>query len=99
MSSEILTVQNILFAITIMTLIFGIYKSFKNPQIQSEKEDALLTQQVAELIKTVTNLSSSFQAHVLADQTSFSLLNQHVVEVDKSVVRLTTIIDERIPKK
>lgn len=79
--------------------IFGVFSYFRNPQIKTEKQEALLSQEVINTKAELLKLSTSFNAHILADQSSFSTLNQHVIEVDKSVVRLTTIIDERIPKK
>lgn len=95
----VLTPPNIIFVLGLLGTIFSVYSYFRNPQINSEKDDALMSQKIASLEVSIAALNASFNSHIISDQTSFGLLNQHVVEVDKSVVKLTTIIDERIPKK
>ncbi len=92
------TPTNIMFVLGLLGTLFTVYNYFRNPQIKSEKDDLVLGQSIIELTKKITSLDTAFQSHITADQTAFGMLNQHVVEVDKSVVRLTTIIDERIPK-
>jgi hypothetical protein len=80
-------------------IVFGVYNYFRNPQINSEKTNALFGQRLDEIQKEISTFTTGFQAHLQSDLTSFSNLNTHIVEVDKSVVRLTTIIEERIPRK
>ncbi len=92
------TPTNIMFVLGLLGTLFTVYNYFRNPQIKSEKDDIVLGQSIIEMTKKITSLDAAFQAHISSDQAAFGMLNQHVVEVDKSVVRLTTIIDERIPK-
>ena len=96
---HLITPPNITFGIGTIAIIFSVYNYFKNPQIKSEQFDALMGQRLNDIEKQIASFVSAFQTHLVADTTSFNNLNQHIVEVDKSVVRLTTIIDERIPKK
>lgn len=79
--------------------IFGVYSYFRNPQIKIEQLQALDKQTLKNIELRLATFEAAFTSHLTSDQSSFAQLNQHVVEVDKSVVRLTTIIDERIPKQ
>ena len=88
-----------MFILGLLAILFSIYNYFKNPQIDSEKQDAIFGQRLMEIEKQLSLFVSTFQSHIQSDNTQFGMLNQHVVEVDKSVVKLTTIIEERIPKK
>lgn len=92
------TPSNILFVISIIGTMFGVYLYFRKPQIDSDKNDALMAQSLLEMQKKLTNLDATFSAHIQSDTVAFQQLNSHVIEVDKSLVRLETIIDERIPK-
>ncbi len=89
---DFLTTSNVTFMMALLGILFSIYHYFKNPQIDIEKK-------VDGLTKELAIIRAAFEGHLLADQASFGLLNSHIVEVDKSVVKLTTIIDERIPRK
>jgi|SRR5579872_1650692 len=94
----ILTPSNIMFALGIIGILFTIFNYFRNPQVASDKEDALISQRVDGISKQMTELSTSFQAHVQQDLTSLGLINERIGSVNESVVRLATIIDERIPR-
>ena len=87
-----------MFVLGLLAILFSIYNYFRNPQIDSEKMDAMFSVKLADIEKQILAFSASFQNHIQADNTQFGMLNQHIVEVDKSVVKLTTIIEERIPK-
>lgn len=80
-------------------IVFGVYNYFRNPQVNSEKVSALFGQRLDEIQRDISNFSREFQTHLQSDIVSFNNINIHVVEVDKSVVKLTTIIEERIPRK
>lgn len=95
----LLTPSNIMFALGLLGILFSVYNYFRNPQIISDKTDALLTQKLSNIEAVVNNFQSALQTHIQSDIASFGGLNQHLVEVDKSVVKLTTIIEERIPKR
>lgn len=106
----LLTTSNILFALGILGTIFGVYHYFKNPQIEEEKKAGLLAQQVQwEREQTSTRFSEMNTS--LKDATALAQNHIHTVDVkvDKlaesinlmrnEVVRLATIIEERMPKK
>ncbi len=94
----------------VMGVIFGIYHSFRNPQISSDKKDALLDQRVQlereqtekRFSEFSSRLDSAFtlaQNHVHTVDTKVDALNVSVAKLSNEVTRLATIIEERIPKK
>ena len=49
---SLITPQNITFTLGILGILFGVYNYFRNPQIDGDKKDALLAQQVQWQIET-----------------------------------------------
>jgi hypothetical protein len=99
-----------MFVLGIMGVIFGIYQYFRNPQIAEDKKAALLAQEV----KTQTNsVDSRFEAmqenfkglllqsnnHIHTLEVKIDEINKIIGDVRVNVATLSTIIDERIPKK
>jgi hypothetical protein len=105
---SLFTVSNITFVIGISGIVFGIFHYFKNPQIRSERNDALLEQQMnfdrASAEKKFAELSIDIKE-------AFALASNHTHTVDTKVdklidsvnfmgvriAELSTIINERIP--
>ena len=102
--------QDMMFVLGIMGVIFGIYQYFRNPQIAEDKKAALLAQEV----KTQTNsVDSRFEAmqenfkglllqsnnHIHTLEVKIDEINKIIGDVRVNVAKLSTIIDERIPKK
>jgi hypothetical protein len=102
--------QDMMFVLGIMGVIFGIYQYFRNPQIAEDKKAALLAQEV----KTQTNsVDSRFEAmqenfkglllqsnnHIHTLEVKIDEINKIIGDVRVNVATLSTIIDERIPKK
>jgi hypothetical protein len=107
---EIFTPNNITFAIGIMGVIFGIYQYFRNPQIDQDKRDALLAQQVKwqseATEKRFQDIQESFKSlllqsnnHIHTVDTKVDVLAKKTGDVEIALARLSTIIEERIPKK
>lgn len=105
-----LTTGNILFGLGIIGTIFTIYHYFKNPQVDSEKKDALLAQQVQWNIEATerrfTEIQSSIKdAFLLAQNHTHTVdvkvdgISKEVKELSTAIVKLSTIIEERILKK
>ncbi len=93
---ELLTPSNILFVIAVASAIFAVYAYFRNPQINADKTDALLVQQLSILQKDVANLRDN---HVHTLDLRLDQTNDSIGKLALEVTRLSTIIDERIPKK
>lgn len=106
----ILTPSNIMFVLGILGAIFTVYNYFKNPQINSEKTDALLQQRVQWEKESTDKKFSEFGKRL---EDAFLLASNHTHTVDvkvdgliktvgvmsNEITKLTTIIEERIPKK
>jgi len=95
-------IQNLEFIISIATCIGFIilaYKTFRDPDIKSDKSIELLKAELKsarelsfQTVKTMQN-----DLHTLNNQVSDN--SKEIVELCKCFVRLKTIIEERIPKK
>lgn len=99
-----------MFVLGIGGIIFSIFSYFKNPQIASDKQDALLAQQVQWGKESVDArfkaIQDSFQAlllqsnnHIHTVDTKVDALHGIVGTMGNEITRLATIIEERIPKK
>ncbi len=107
---NLLTPTNISLTIAVLSVMFGIFFYFKNPQIDSDKKDALLAQQV-QWEKEATE--KRFVDMGIRMDTALTLAQNHThtvdIKCDKLIEsvnalsiqfgKLETIIDERIPKK
>lgn len=91
-------------------IIFTIYHYFKNPQIKGEKFDALLKQQVEFICKINEERFKGIQAnfiellsqnknHIHTIDIKVDKLSGITEDLSKAIVKLETIIEERIPKK
>lgn len=108
--NEIITPPNVTFALGILGLIFGVYHYFRTPQIDSEKKDALLAQQVQwtiegnerrfiEIQQSVKDAFALASNHTHTVETKVDSLTGAVTALNVQIARLETIIEERIPKK
>lgn len=108
--TEYLTPANITFGIGIIGIIFTIFQYFNKPQIQADKRDALFEQKLKSLIdanemrfntmqKNFEGLLLQSNNHIHTVDTKVEGLSSSINGMGKDIVRLATIIDERIPKK
>lgn len=105
-----LTASNILFIFGVLGTIFTVYNYFRNPQIKSEKQDALMEQEMSYSARAneerFSTMNKKFDAmllqsnnHIHTVDTKVDKLQTTVAQMGESIVRLSTIIEERIPKK
>lgn len=87
--NELTTPTNVLLAITLIGTIVAVYRSYRDPDVQSDKDIALITQRLG-IIET------NHLAHLNA---KVDVMFQNISDLGKEVVKLGVIIDERIPKK
>lgn len=110
MAIEFFTPSNITFILGIIGIIITVWRSVKEPQFKSEKVDALLEQKVkfsnltteqrfSEINKKFESLQVSNNNHLHTVETKVDALNCTVVELGKDVVRVQTLLEERLPKK
>lgn len=97
-------------AVTFLGVIFIVFNYFRNPQVKSEKLDALLEQKVkltnesndrrfTDLQTDIKNAFELAQNHTHTVEVVVGELVDKVNDMGKDVVKLQTIIEERIPKK
>lgn len=114
MDASLLTPSNIMFGLGIIGIIFSIYHYFRTPQIKAEKTDALLSQRVQwdresidkkteELSKRLDSSMTLAQNHIHTVDVKVDNLSQMVNQMNLTltgeITKLSTIIDERIPRK
>lgn len=102
-----LTSANITFIIGLLGVLFTVFNYFRNPQIQSDKLDALMKQNLEFIAREFNarfkSLDEQFanlrDNHVHTLETKIDNNNKDLARMAVEVAKLTTIIDERIPKK
>lgn len=104
------TTGNITFVLGLIAIMFSVYSYFRTPQVDSEKKDALLAQQVQwekestaarfeEMTKMIGATTTMAQNHIHTVDTKVDALIGTVNALSNSVTRLETVINERIPRK
>lgn len=88
--------ETIVSLLTIFGIVFAVFNYFKNPQVSSEKQDALMGQSITQLQTDLTNLRDN---HVHTLDTKIDQTIVTVSQMGIEIAKLSTIIDERIPKK
>lgn len=93
---NLLTPTNVLFVLGLLGTLFTVYNYFREPQVKSERTDAITALKVAGLETSVKTILENHLPHI--DQ-RLNSLHDNINKTNENVIRLTTIIDERIPKK
>lgn len=107
---ELVTTSNITFTLGILGILFAVYHYFRNPQIKSDKKDALMSQEAQwakELnesrFKTMQeSIAAGYtlaQNHIHTVQEHVEILTNRVNEMNVTIAKLTTVIEERLPNK
>src|SRR5687768_13932197 len=89
------TITFILGLVAIVSVLFNIYNTFRNPQIKADQTDIKFREELTSLQKTVQEIK---ETHLRTVEQDIKNLTTAVNELSKTVVRLSTIIDERIPR-
>lgn len=108
--ADLLTTSNILFALGIFGIVFSVFRYFRDPQVKSDKSDALMEQRMQyerdatrarfkEMQDGITASTALAQNHIHTVDTKVDGLVSLCAQMGKDLVKLQTIIDERIPKK
>lgn len=95
MSSIPLILTIVLGSINILSVVFAVYLYFRNPQIKTDQETLLIQEEIRNIKKEVFEVK---ETHLRAVEQDIKNLTTSVNELSKTVVKLATIIDERIPK-
>jgi hypothetical protein len=86
----------ILSVLSFFGVVFGVYSYFRNPQISADKMILTLQENYATLQKQVVEIK---ETHLKAAENDIKVLTTAVNDLSKTVIRLSTIIDERIPRQ
>ena len=89
------TITLILGMVSIIGVVFSIYLYFRNPQIKTDQITLKLREDIDGLQKSLSEVKETHLKNVEAD---IKGLTNSVNELSKTVIKLSTIIDERIPK-
>lgn len=92
---QYLTPGNITFTLGLLGVLFTVYNSFRNPQIKTDQETIGLKSQLQALEKEVKDIR---ETHLRTLEGEIKSLNTSVNTLSGTVIKLATIIDERIPK-
>lgn len=99
-----------MFIIGVVGVVFTVFNYFKDPQISEEKKSALLASQFQWTKESnesrFSDLQSNFQQlllqsnnHIHTVDVKVEALAAVITSMGNEITRLSTIIDERIPKK
>lgn len=107
---EYFTQSNILFVIGLGGIIFTLFKAFYDPQKKSETNDLLMDQKTkflkeeydkkfALIQADISTLTVQNKNHLHTLDVKLDTISSSVGDLRNSVVKLETIVEERIPKK
>lgn len=88
--------QTLVYVLGIGGSIFGVYSYFRNPQIKAEREDSIMALNIIQLQKDFANLRDN---HIHTIDQKINASSEVVSKLALQVERLSTIIEERIPRK
>lgn len=92
----LLTPSNTMFVVGMLGIIFGVYHYFRNPQIKSDENYLLLSSRYENLEKIVVNIRDN---HIHTIDEKLEEQGKDINTLALGVRELTTIINERIPKR
>lgn len=90
------TPSNLTIGFLIISNLFSVFLYFKNPQVSIEKKMIVLDGKYTDLAR---ELSEIRQTNIVAINKNVTDLTSTVNKLELTVAKLSTIIDERIPKK
>lgn len=79
----------------LISIVFNVYNVFRNPQIKTDQETITLKLEVASIRQELREFKEIDIRSLKAEIKSLADSN---IDLSKTVVKLATIIDERIPK-
>lgn len=91
----LITASNITFLLGIIGVIITVYRAITNPQITSDKQILLLSDRISNVENAVKDIKEN---HLRSVEQDIKNLTSSVNTLSTTVVKLATIIDERIPR-
>jgi hypothetical protein len=90
------SLEFILTVVAVVGVMFSIYLHFRNPQIKTDQIAIKLREDVDTLTKAITEVK---EKHLHAVEQDMKRLTDTINQLSLTVTKLSTVIDERIPKK
>lgn len=87
--------NTIMFAIGVLGALFTAFNYFKNPQIKTDQTTIKMQGEIDDLKRSLMEVK---ETHIKNVESDIKALNTSINALSQTVVRLATIIDERIPK-
>lgn len=87
---------NIALVVLVATNVFQVYLYFRNPQVDMEKKYISLVDGLAAMQKEIKDIK---ETNIISINKNVTELSSTVKSLEISVAKLSTVIDERIPKK
>lgn len=99
MTLELDNLQFIISSLTLIGFVIMAYRTFRDPDIQSERSIALLEEQV-KFERKMTDTSLQIQQNAL-HSLEREIYNQGeaIKELNNEIIKLRTIIEERVPQQ
>lgn len=95
MTLSLQTISYLLGLAAVLTIIFNVYNSFKNPQIKTDQEAIKMSDRMKAVEAQIQEIK---ETHLASVESNIKELSKSVHDLALNVTRLTTIIDERIPR-
>jgi hypothetical protein len=101
-----ITGSDIAYGIAVLSVIFSVYNYFRNPQIRTDKENVKLSEEIATLKRDIGTMQMNFDKQIVEIKTNhLANMEKDIKDLTGSIgtlniamAKLSTIIDERIPR-
>jgi|LSQX01.1.fsa_nt_gb hypothetical protein len=80
----------------LLSIIFTVYNSFRNPQIKNNENGIKFREELDALKREVIEIKTS---HLVTVEKNMTELSKNIHNLALNVTRLSTIIDERMPRQ
>ena len=85
-----------MFVLGLLAILFSIYRYFKDPQIKSDQTDGILTLEIKQLKEEIINLKDN---HIHSLREAIVNTNNNLNNLTVQVAKLSTVVEERLPRK
>lgn len=105
---ELLTTSNITFVLVLLGILFSIYRYFRDPDESADKSISILQAQqqsdregtdrrFKDVQENFDKVNALLHEHITSDGVKFESLNATQISMGKDLVKIATILEERLP--
>lgn len=110
MIPSLITTENILFTLSVAATIFAVYRYFHDPDVTSDKQIALIQQQInddrsgndrrfKDVQDNFAKVNEVIREHIVSDHAKFQQISEAQISMGKDLTRIATVLEERLPPK